>query len=520
ACSVAQRRFEQGYNAQRRTEVRAALSEADAPDAILTARVSDRLDAFANSWHAASTATCEDRDHPAFDTRLACLHGRRAELESLLDALVRLDADGAAAALDASERLTEPWSCLETAQPRVEPESASIASLRWAIELGEFDAALELADEALRALEPERDREALAEALWARGIARVNLGQLDDGLADVEAAHHLAVAQQDAELAAESADVLAFNFAMRRSDLSAARAWLRTAESWIARGATRLRSTDLAVTAAAIDDADDDRTSAVDRLRRALAEESCEDCSAKRSVLEALAATTAGGEGVRYAQQRFDLVTLRYGPHSPNAVEAGVALAGTLYNAGRNDDAIAEAERTRLAALQLTSFDPLKLASLLDTLGKAHMAKHDVTSAVARLEEAVAIVRAPGDTDSRFGMIVRYDLARAYVDAGDPRAIVLLQEVVAAIESDFGTETSELAVVLSTLAQAQLRHGQRDAALTTLDRADAIAAAHPERDVDVRGAGVRDKLQRLRAQACGDTPCPDVTTRLRGSSRR
>lgn len=488
ACIGAQRRLDAVYDATVRDQLVAKFSTLDELAGPGGRTVLVRLDTFASTWRDALGEACTSPEHDDFDTRMTCLRGDARAFSAIVAGLSELLPGTESSAVDATERLPDPTACLTAGPPRRrEGQSAAVVAATdralWEQALGQCERALPAVGEVLALADLELDRGLIARALLVRASCRLDGSAVDSALDDVEDAYYLATAEADLDVAAEAADMLAFNAAYRRAEIEPARMWLRAAESLIARGATGLDAGDLALTAAAIDDVSGDALSAVGRLERALAEQACSDCGSTSRLHEGLAVLymdlDRGAEAVTHARAVVEFERRHFGADNRRVHSAQVDLVGALQSADQIDEALAIGEATRDAAMARPILAPAELASLLNGVGGMLLVRGDYERGVASLEQAVALVGDSTADPSRFATSLRYTLARAYATRHDPRAVAMLQEVAATLEGTMGADATELAIVLSTLSLEQ--HSQQDdvAAVATMRRALAILERRP-----------------------------------------
>ncbi len=539
-CAAARRRFDAVADASRIADVTARLGGTDEQRARVDAALGDATSA----WQRAHAEACasQGEDGGALDAGLACLGHATDELDTLLATMTPERALQASAVIDAVSSLGDPAACVREPGP-LRPDTDSeharaVLAARWAVELGDYAAGLALVDGLWPTLDAAAEPGLAARALWTRGVARTNHGDMRSGMADIEAAFHLAVIAQDAATAAETADALAFDRAHRMGDAEAAESWLRTARTWVDRGATTPDASTLAVTQAAVEVARHDEAAArpggaggapppdpppgastragappapppappaAATLQRALAAEPCRDCASRFAVLQALANVVRPRDALPYAREAWSIQAQRYGEHSVAAVEAAGALTYMLGHTGNLDEALAVGEAARKVAESLPAFDPGYLASLLAGLAHVQLQRRAYPEAVALLERAVTITADPEIADSEYIISLRFALGRAYAAAGDPRALATLQEATVALEALRGGKSPELAYALAVLATAQVGAGDRAAGQRSATRAGEIAAAHGGLDPERLGAVLHAHAQAWSDADAGST---------------
>ncbi|MBX7082706.1 MAG: serine/threonine-protein kinase [Nannocystaceae bacterium] len=493
-CVAAQHRFASVTDAGRRADALARLEGTDEQRERVAAAWQAAIDGWQQAHATICTASAETAD--ATDVAVACLGQATDELDTLLASVTPARAVPATAMMDATTSLTDTATCgraRATARASEDSEHArTVLSARWAVELGDYAGGLALIEGVWPELDAAADPGLAARALWVRGVARLNHGEMITGMADVEAAFHLAVLAPDAATAAETADALAFDRANRLGDVEAAQTWLRAAQTWVDRGATSPDASTLAVTAAAIEVARHDEPAAIAILQRALAAEPCRDCGSRFAVLQGLCGVLRPRDALPYARQAWALQAERYGERSVATVEAAAMLAYMLGHVGELDEAFAVGDAAREIAESLPAFGADYHASLLAALAHVQLQRRKYPEAVALLERAVALTSTPEVAPSEYVISLRFALGRAYRAAGDPRALPTLQESTVALEALRGGDSDELAYALAVLAAAQLAAGEHDEGRSSATRASAIVAARggidPERLAEVLGA--------------------------------
>ncbi|MFD6415499.1 ATP-binding protein [Streptomyces sp. NPDC060194] len=202
---------------------------------------------------------------------------------------------------------------------------------------------------------------------------------------------------------------------------------------------------------------------------------------------------------IRWFQGRYDdghaaagraLAAARRVPEAAGqslVARAHVLQATNLGLAGRFGPACAAADRA-LAPAE-ASGDPTLLGSVLSTL-------RENARRAGRLHEAQEIGRRALDLAERSGAVTsaafeRANLAELWLLLGDPETARGYAE--AAVEGADWEGASSLPYTLAALARVRWEAGERTAAVTALDRAEACAAARGDRQAD-------DVVSRVRAE--------------------
>ncbi|HWB78796.1 MAG TPA: serine/threonine-protein kinase [Nannocystaceae bacterium] len=481
-CTARAALLEQAWTPARRDEVQAQLAEV-AGDS--TRAVLDGLDARALAYHEAIAATCALRDDDGFDARIRCLDRDGQTIASLIDALTRGDPAAAARARDAVDGLPRPEQCMHAvlgggADPSVAEEQA-IAAAEASFHVGQYDDAIARA-ERLLASDESRARSVQARALLVRGRARIEQNDARRGIDDLTAAYHLADAEGELDTAIAAADMLAFQVGHGLGDPVEGRRWLRAAESLFARGARGISRVDLWVDDAALDVIEGRPHDAFAKLATAevVAEVEAPDSraivDAYTDAGEVLADLDMAEQGIAHGERGLRLAIERYGARHPFTLQVRERFAGLHIDAGRIEEA-----RTQLAQVipdirAMKVVDRLLLANALLDLGEIAMNDGNDAAALAALEEADAIQRSESTVSPLFRSVVLQSYGHQLMKLRDPKTIVVLEEMRALLEAEYGPDHEGVVHALNELglAQAQIA-GDRELGARTLERAIASA---------------------------------------------
>jgi tetratricopeptide (TPR) repeat protein/tRNA A-37 threonylcarbamoyl transferase component Bud32 len=429
-----------------------------------------RLDAWAQRWTTAWTASCEDtrvhgtQSERVLDLRSACLLARRGELAAVTDLLARADvqvverADRVVGALVDPERCGDVEALLAEVEPpsdpavraEVETLDREVAAVHALMEAAKYEEALE----ASRTLEPRAQATAYVPA-----ISRLSLekGVLEDKLGDSKSAElsladalFAAIRGRDDRTAARAASELVYVVGAQLERIDEGLAWARHAEAY------------------------------VDRLG---------DPLARARLLNNRALVLSDAR--RFAEAEADLRTALELRERHLGVDH-FEVATTLGNLGimieeqaRWDEAVAVYERA-LATMEraLGPQHPrvaVQLTNLCELLGRTGQGRRGVELG----ERALAIFRAALPPDHPHIRSALLNLAAASYEAGDfPRSLEHSRAALEHAERTLGPDHSEVAVAAHDVGAISYKLQDFATARTYLERSIAIWETidpnHPE----------------------------------------
>jgi tetratricopeptide (TPR) repeat protein/predicted Ser/Thr protein kinase len=474
----------------RRADVHAAFTASGAPGADHSwKQVEGALDGYAARWLdgyrdvCTATAVRHEQTDEVHDLRSDCLDDRRRELDALTRALSHADRDAVFGAVAAASHLTPVTVCDDVTALRARERVPADPAARGRVTA----LAARLADiEALQSL--GRYQEAAAKAQTALADARAlgyrpllaallgRAGELADRLGDDRAAEPML------EEAVRTADEARDDRVRASASLDLAQALSGLARYDDAHRAAR----DAAAVLARIGDP-----------------------SALHCYVDA-AEAQIDGDARRFAAalpeaRRFlDCAQRTFGPDSLELLSAEDTVATDLDLTGASpDEALALRRRMVEGVGRVFGKDHPRYSTALNNLAAALYQRGDLAGAQDAMQVALAIkLRVLGEHNP--------DVARERANIGfvllelkrpaDARA--QFTQALATIEATLGPDHPSLVDTLTALAEADSQMGDRRAAVPLLERALAIARAHPE---DATGrAGVELQLGQLLWDTDGD----------------
>lgn len=501
------------WNDERRTELAAefAASGAAYAEGAWTA-IAERTDAWTNAWIAEATAACRatevqrTQSTELLDRRVACLDGRRRQL----DALLRVFADPDKAAIErgpqAIERLPRPEGCAEVdvlgrrAPIPTEPDARAtydalvdrVAAAKAAYDTGAYARAKELAEPLVADAVQLGHRPTEAEARLVLGDALDELGDSEGAQRELHATIAAAEAGGADDVSARAWMDLAYTLAWTVGDLDAAERALTLGESELEalgdpadmRGTiTKIRAAILGLRGR-FGEAEPLARQAVDELERG-------DAGPARVAAAQLSVGLLLYEGGRYEEA---LVATReaeadfadaLGPVHPNTLSARSNAANILNQLRRTDEALAE----HLAVLELREAslgaDHPSLGQNLNAIASAYYYTKQFARAIEYQRRAVALAVRTRGADHVETLVIRENLASFLPQAGlAEEALQVAQGVLEARRRVQGGDHPDVVSALESVGAA-LVHLDRPAeamryyadALALADRA--LGSDHP-----------------------------------------
>jgi len=452
------------------------------------AAIAERTDAWTTAWSTEATAAClateiqRTQSVELLDRRVACLDGRRRQL----DALLRVFADPDAIAIErgpqAIEKLPRPEGCAEVdALGRRSPVPTDpaaraaydalvdrVAIARAAYDTGAYARAKELATPAVADAVLLGHRPTEAEARLVLGDANDELGDTEGARRELDAAIAAAEAGGADDVSARAWMDLAYVEAWSVGNLDAADRALMLGESEIealGRPADQ-RGTVMKIRAAILglrgrfDEAEPLARAAVDELVRA-------DAGPFRV---AAAQLTVGELLYEAGRWQESLVAMReaeagfaaaLGPLHPNTLSARSNAANVLNQLRRTDEALSE----HLAVLELREAslgsDHPSLGQNLNAIASAYYYREEYARAVAFQRRAVVLAvrtRGPDHVDT---LVIRENLASFLSEAGlAEEALAVGQDVLATRRRVQGPEHPDVVSALEAIGAALARLGR------------------------------------------------------------
>jgi tetratricopeptide (TPR) repeat protein/predicted Ser/Thr protein kinase len=263
-CSGAADELDVVWNDERRQAVQRTILGTEVPYAADTwERTATALDRYAKEWKDASTDACEDtmvrveQSEGVRYLRVLCLADRRRSMHALVETLTGVDATTITEASAAVSTLPRIGSCADmhylrarVAPPRDSELASRVDALRGQLalarekeDIGEYEAALALAQEVARLASEVEHPPLMAEAWLRVGSLHAELGAYAEAEAILRDAFFEARRAEHREVAGEAAARLVFVLGERLSRFEEARTWGQHAEIEIeAAGVPELRA--------------------------------------------------------------------------------------------------------------------------------------------------------------------------------------------------------------------------------------------------------------------------------------
>ncbi len=486
-CSGAAERLAGVWDDARRAEVRDALRATGVAFADSTSdRVEGRVDAFTNAWVGARNEACRateraEQSAELLDLRMHCYDRWLDGLDAQLDVLAKADATVARGAASAVASLPPLDACADADALRDEHPLPSDPDVRARLDeaLHGLDRVLaleragKLADAADAASELVAENEQLdyppllAQALRLRGGALVGLGEVEDGLAELEQAYEVALGSKLVDESALAAGLI----------VGASSAW--GAEDMATRWALHARALGRASTTPRVQAAvlgylgnlelRQGRPSEAKALyaraatlaTQALGREHPETASYLTNLANVAVRNGELAHARESYEQALEILERTLGPDHPNLVAAWSNLSRVLAEEGQHAEAKALAERAlALAERTLSADHPLKAGALANLAA----ATEEPAARRAYLEQALATYRsnAHGRIDDQIPVL--HALAKlANKDGRYEDARVYWEQALQALEGGARSEVIDIGEALQRLgsvAREQRRYDE------------------------------------------------------------
>jgi tetratricopeptide (TPR) repeat protein len=495
ACDGVGETIDATWNASRRDEVVRAITATESPlvGASLAA-IDEQIDAWVQTWRTerhdacAATRVQGEQSEARMDLRIDCLDRVAVELDALVSVLADADAEIVARTDELLRGVPSPTRCSDPqaiedgeavpAEKREvhDPLFRELVAAEDQLEAGRAARVRDVLDDLIERIDAEDLRGLGARARLARGRLLLELGRRSEAADELSAAHAMALAIDDRSVQLP---------AMLDLARAIGRAGAGTEE------ALRLLTTLEAAEAPAIDITELDaarvetlffghRLEQAEAAARRGLERTPED-HPKRTRLLSLLGTTLRyqnrvDEAIVAHEQAIAAAEAVRGPEHPVVAAALGNLATTQHALGRHDDALATLRRALAIREATLGPDAPAVGQTHKEIGDVLAGKGDGPGAVAQYERALAIHRT---ADDEMGIVLATaSLAAVIMTMGrQPEAIDMLRHLIPIAERQFGSESVNLASLLTNLSsqlytQGELaearRHGDR--ALTLYDR--------------------------------------------------
>jgi tetratricopeptide (TPR) repeat protein len=497
------------WDGARRERARAAFRGASPSYATSAwARASDELDRYRGAWIGAHTEACRatriegQQSEAMLDLRMACLAGRRAELDALAGQLEHTDDGVITHAVDAALALAPIADCADTAALLVEdaarhgrapiaPEwQARVARVKAATDVGRWPQALDDAKQLTADADVRADVAARAQAWALRGNLE---DELDDARAaepDLQVAIRLATEAGDDATAANAIEDLAYVLdddpARRGEAVLAAKLGdalvTRLPEGAPERSNLLLARSDALRSLQRFDEAHAAITEAIGLLEK--------HGAPKRVLLGrayALLAQNRNDVGAyddarAQYQRALDVFEQALGPDHPKVSQLLNNMGSLELNVGNLPAAEADFRRSLEIKEHVLGPDALAVANTADNLGLVYDEMNRADDAAAQHERALAIYEAKrgpehGDVARVLGHLGMSRRLQGKVD----EAIAMQRRALAIELKVYGADSRQAAETHINLANALLDQGD-------LRGAEAEIRSGLDADVKVRGA--------------------------------
>ncbi len=492
-CEGVEQRIEGAWDASRRQEVEAAFGRSDAPYAAdASQRVVELLDLYAEQWGAMRRDACEatqirkEQSEALMDLRIACLVGRRRELEAVVDVLVTADDVVVPRAVGAVQQLPSLSWCSDgdalradvapPEDPEVRAQTEQIAGelpSAWALLMaGRYGAAQEQATPLLERARVLGHAATVAEVARVLGMAQTRSGNADAAAESLDEALWAAIESGHLQEQIWVLTELAALEATHRPEGGSAQRHIRHAEAVLARlPATAHLDAIVALQRGTVAMRRRDWDQAEQGYRRTieLAGDTMVTQRAKLSAMANLAMSLAvqGKFEAARAQGEATLEVTRkaLGERHPSTIQIMQNLASMAMENG--DPAEAIAEMSHVLELQEEALEPDNpmLAQTLGNLGMAYRELGDWKAVLGTSQRALEIKRATLSADDTSIAVTATNVGDALLRTGRVQEARTLYEEALGI---FG-EAAERIYVLPGLGEALRRTGDTAEARVMLE---------------------------------------------------
>jgi tetratricopeptide (TPR) repeat protein len=467
-CAAARERVEPIWNPARSAEIGAAF---EATGVLYAARSWEKtaagLQTYTEAWVAQHTDACEatrvrgEQSAELMDARMACLAGRRRELEAHVDALSSPDArtvEGAVkavAGLPDVERCADPDYVLAAVAPPDDPElAASVAALRADLArsraqmvAGHYQEGTRLAREVLAAAETLPYAPLHAEAQLRLGSALMRTSAYEDAAEQLEAAFYACRRVGLDEEAALAASELVFLHGVDLADPVRAEAWTKRAWAEVDRFGT-------------------------DVMRAALLDK------------EAVVLAHAGREGsLPLVERALELKRKHLAPDHPFIAGSLTNLGNLRFGLGQHAAAVPAYEEALRIMESTHGADHPTVGLILTNLGNTHQVLGHTDLAFDCIMRGLAVREAALGPDHPEVALTLAALSHVHEDRGDREAAVAAgRRALAIYERTVGDEHIWASTLLHELAGIERRSGDLESAREHLERAVAAMDATKAED--------------------------------------
>ncbi len=501
-CPTFDTALDQAWGVEQRASVQSSFAASDAPEAErVAARVSDRLDAYAEQWRDARRDACQahrvrhEQSAPLHDQRVACLLEREVELSTLVQVFQE---DATAEVVGQAPRAVAELSAVAECQdfermsraaadtPVREDLRIKLAKARAQYKAGLYEQALagsvEVGQEARADATP-----GIEAAAWLqRGLIQER--RQADALAAtaMEQALDLAEAAGDDELSAHAWSRLArYDVQLERSALAERamrRAWAkvrRVGEDPQMLLEVRESQALVAWQAGRSEDAIEEQVGVVDQYLEQRGEDDPRTADAERRLANMLGGVGRHEEAQdRYARAREVLVEA-YGPGHPQVAHVTLDAAIDHRVAGHPEDAreaFLEAERLFIMALG-TEAPPL--LAVYKGLADLALGADELDEAQSRVEKLLTLSKGP------------------HASATDRADALALQGQIAASREDHDTAVASYREYLQVTSVGPLRHSYRIHRIASrIGLGDELLALHRYDEAEAQQRRVLTELDR------------------------
>jgi len=459
------------------------------------ARLSPLVDRHVDAWLDSRRSSCLDAQRgevsaEQLDRTMACLDRQHAELEAFVDVLASADPAAVRHAVVAAASLESPQACREAAgnpdvRPAVTRLRTEVAHARAQRRAGQAKVAEPRLDAAVAKAERLDDRQTQLEALYERGLVRMELARHEEAVADFEQVIERSEGERSGTIPAEAAlalvevvgakldrpeeglahaDMASMTIALAGND-PIHRARLELARGRMLDRAGRSNAARLHATAG---------LSALDTLETTDAIE-LHRAEGLRVMAKIAFSEGEAGQADRYASDAREIFERVLGPNHPEIAETLNLLGAANLRRGRVEDSIERFEGALEILAVAYGTDHPAYGRALGNLGAAFVdaGKHD--EARKRYEQALAIQRAAfGDADSHVASIW-INIGGLEHSAGNlDAAVAAFERAFDTLSIAYGPEHPHTLVALTNLGRMQFFKGDLEASETSLLRALSI----------------------------------------------
>ncbi|MEM6992456.1 MAG: tetratricopeptide repeat protein [Myxococcota bacterium] len=501
SCGTQEARSVALWDQGRAERVRNGLAESGGAFGESTAdRVTVALANWADAWSEEHLAACRGEGGLADAVqvqRTACLERRRERFVALGDQFEDADDEVREAAIRAVASLPDPSACADAkllaalTPPPSDPEAARVAAaleaelerVRALLSTGRLQRAREALDGLLTRARALQHPPVTGTALWLSGSATAQLGEIEEGVAQMTEAYAVLSGARAHHDAAKVAVSLAGATGNGLRKIDAGRVWATVAAATFdAFGATEYERASVQDTLGVLELLAGHASVAVSHHQRSVQLQGGDADASSPELAESLTGLAASLQGAgRHDEARETFVrALAMAEHELGPMHPGVALLhnnlGVLdANLGHAELALQSYEKSLTIRGEVLGTTHPQYASTLSNSAQALFALGRLDEAKARAATALGTLEAAlGPDHADVGTLVNLSAVLHDAAGDEERAEALFVRSTEIIEAQVGPEHPSLVAPLLGLGKYTLRRGDADGALAIGERALAI----------------------------------------------